>query len=209
MYCSKNYSKFTSYILNDILGYTPEDYIDQESIGDEKRPVDYVLLQNNKKYVAIELKGTSTPDITKRHKRENSAVEQACLYATEQEETVWAIASNYDEFRLFNPKSRNNYISFRFRELSDEITLKKFLLCFSKFSLIDEDLPQNLIKQSTIFEREFEDEFYQLYSETRLMLIKELEFSSEDINRHEAIRLAQLILNRYIFICFAEDLKTE
>lgn len=32
----KNYSKFTSYILNNILGYTPEDYIDQESIGDEK-----------------------------------------------------------------------------------------------------------------------------------------------------------------------------
>ena len=202
----KNYSKFTSYILNNILGYTPEDYIDQESIGDEKRPVDYVLLKNNKKYVAVELKGTSTPDITKRHKRENSAVEQACLYATEQEETEWAIDSNYDEFRLFNPKSRNNYISFRFRELTDDIALKKFLLCFSKFSLIDENLPKTLIKQSTIFEREFEDEFYQLFSETRLMLIKELEYSSEDIDRHEAIRLAQLILNSYIFICFAEDL---
>ena len=39
------------------------------------------------------------------------------------------------------------------------------------------------------------------------MLIKELEYSSEDIDRVEAIRLAQLILNRYIFICFAEDLK--
>ena len=202
----KNYSKFTTYILNDLLGYTPEDYIDQESIGDEKRPVDYVLLQNNKRYVAIELKGTSTPDITKRHNRENSAVEQACLYATEQEETKWAIASNYDEFRLFNPKSRNNYISFKFRELIDENTFKKFLLCFSKLSLIDEDIPQQLLKQSTIFEREFEDEFYQLFSETRLMLIKELE-SSEEIDHHEAIRLAQLILNRYIFICFAEDLK--
>ena len=202
----KNYSKFTSYILNDILGYTPEDYIDQESIGDEKRPVDYVLLQNDKKYVAVELKGTSTPDITKRHNRENSAVEQACLYATEQKETKWAIASNYDEFRLFNPKSRNDYISFNFRELKDEKVLKKFLLCFSKFSLIDEDIPQKLIEKSTIFEREFEDEFYQLFAETRLMLIKELENSSEDIDRHEAIRLAQLILNRYIFICFAEDL---
>lgn len=202
----KNYSKFTTYILNDLLGYTPEDYIDQESIGDEKRPVDYVLLQNNKRYVAIELKGTSTPDITKRHNRENSAVEQACLYATEQEETKWAIASNYDEFRLFNSKSRNNYISFKFRELIDEDTFKKFLLCFSKFSLIEEDIPQQLLKQSTIFEREFEDEFYQLFSETRLMLIKELE-SSEKIDHHKAIRLAQLILNRYIFICFAEDLK--
>ena len=202
----KNYSKFTSYILNDILGYTPEDYIDQESIGDEKRPVDYVLLQNDKKYVAVELKGTSTPDITKRHNRENSAVEQACLYATEQRETKWAIASNYDEFRLFNPKSRNDYISFNFRELEDEKVLKKFLLCFSKFSLIEEDIPQKLLKQSTILERELEDEFYQLFSETRLMLIKELENSSEDIDRHEAIRLAQLILNRYIFICFAEDL---
>ena len=39
------------------------------------------------------------------------------------------------------------------------------------------------------------------------MLIKELEFSAENIDRIEAIRLAQLILNRFIFLCFAEDLR--
>ena len=37
------------------------------------------------------------------------------------------------------------------------------------------------------------------------MLIKELENSSQDIDRLEAINLAQLILNRFIFLCFAED----
>ena len=39
------------------------------------------------------------------------------------------------------------------------------------------------------------------------MLIKELEYSTENIDRIEAIRLAQLILNRFIFLCFAEDLR--
>ena len=58
-----------------------------------------------------------------------------------------------------------------------------------------------------MIERELEDEFYKLFSETRLMLIKELEQSDENIDRIEAIRLAQLILNRFIFLCFAEDLR--
>jgi hypothetical protein len=38
------------------------------------------------------------------------------------------------------------------------------------------------------------------------MLIKELE-SNSSLNRLESIRISQLILNRYIFLCFAEDLK--
>ncbi|MEN6551811.1 MAG: N-6 DNA methylase, partial [Methanobacterium sp.] len=43
-----------------------------------------------------------------------------------------------------------------------------------------------------------------LFHETRLMLIKELE-EFNDLTREESVHYAQLILNRYMFIAFAED----
>ena len=203
----KNYANFLMIILDKLLGYKVEDINFESTIGDEGRPVEFTFKKGEKEYVVVELKGTKTEDLNKRYNRGQSAIEQVTNYASIKEETQWAFVSNYNEFRLFNPNYREKYISFKFKSLTDPEVLKKFLLIFSKFSLIDEDIPQTLLKETRIIERELEDEFYQLFSETRLMLIKELEYSSEDIDRIEAIRLAQLILNRYIFICFAEDLK--
>ena len=203
----KNYANFLMIILDKLLGYKVEDINFESTIGDEGRPVEFTFKKGEKEYVVVELKGTKTEDLNKRYNRGQSAIEQVTNYASIKEETQWAFVSNYNEFRLFNPNYREKYISFKFKSLTDPEVLKKFLLIFSKFSLIDEDIPQTLLKETRIIERELEDEFYQLFSETRLMLIKELEYSSEDIDRVEAIRLAQLILNRYIFICFAEDLK--
>ena len=202
-----NYSTFEFYILDKLLGYSPNDYDHEKSLGGESRPVEYVLMREDENYVVVELKGTKTKDLNKRYNREQSAIEQATNYASVLEETKWAVVSNYDEFRLFNPNYREKYISFKFKDLEDPEILKKFLLVFSKFSLIDKSIPEKLLEETITIERKLEDEFYLLYSETRLMLIKELEYSSETIDREEAIRLAQLILNRYIFLCFAEDLK--
>lgn len=202
-----NYIRFFRIILEDILGYKLEDIEHEENIGKEGRPVEFTLKKDDKEYVVVELKGTKTKDLNKRYNREQSAIEQATNYASIKEDTQWAFVSNYNEFRLFNPTYREKYISFKFKQLTDESILKKFLLIFSKFSLIDEDIPQTLLKETKIIERELEDEFYQLFSETRLMLIKELENSDTHIDRIEAIRLSQLILNRFIFLCFAEDLR--
>ena len=202
-----NYIRFFRIILEDILGYKLEDIEHEENIGKEGRPVEFTLKKDDKEYVVVELKGTKTKDLNKRYNREQSAIEQATNYASIKEDTQWAFVSNYNEFRLFNPTYREKYISFKFKQLTDESILKKFLLIFSKFSLIDKDIPQTLLNETKIIERELEDEFYQLFSETRLMLIKELENSDAHIDRIEAIRLSQLILNRFIFLCFAEDLR--
>lgn len=202
-----NYIRFFKIILENILGYEFTDIEYEENIGDEGRPVEFTLKKGNKDYVVVELKGTTCTDLNKRYNREQSPIEQVTNYASIKEETQWAFVSNYNEFRLFNPSYREKYISFKFKQLTDPDVLKRFLLIFSKFSLIDNDIPQTLLKETRIIERDLEDEFYKLFSETRLMLIKELEYSSEDIDRIEAIRLAQLILNRFIFLCFAEDLR--
>ena len=202
-----NYIRFFKIILENILGYEFTDIEYEENIGDEGRPVEFTLKKDNHDYVVVELKGTTCQDLNKRYNRQQSPIEQVTNYASIKEETQWTFVSNYNEFRLFNPSYREKYISFKFKQLTDPNVLKKFLLIFSKFSLIEQDIPQILLKQTKIIERDLEDEFYKLFSETRLMLIKELEYSSEDIDRFEAIRLSQLILNRFIFLCFAEDLR--
>lgn len=201
----ENYLNFRDIILTDILGYTREDIIYEHDVGNTGRPVEFTLIKDNQEFTVIELKGSTYVDLNKKRNGQ-SPIEQATNYASVKEETKWAIVSNYNEFRLFNPSYNEKYISFKFNQLTDEKTLKKFLLVFSKFSLIEQDIPRKLLRETRIIERELEEEFYQLYSETRLMLIKELEYSSEDIDRLEAIRLAQLILNRFIFLCFAEDI---
>ena len=203
----KNYNNFSRIILEDLLGYKFSDIKHEEDIGKEGgHRVEFVLEKDGKDYVIIELKGTTYKDLTKRKSGHQSPVEQATNYASAKGETEWATVSNYDEFRFFSPTARDNYISFKFRQLEDEEIFKKFLLVFSKFSLIDNDLPKKLLDETILLERELENEFYQLYSNTRSMIIKELEFSLEDIDRVEAIRLSQIILNRFIFLCFAEDL---
>ena len=59
--------------------------------------------------------------------------------------------------------------------------------------------------KTVVIERELENEFYKLYNETRLMLIKEFE-EINGLSRLESIHYAQMIMNRYMFICFAEDI---
>ena len=200
-----NYIKFFKIILENILGYEFTDIKYEENIGDEGRPVEFTLKKDNKDYVVVELKGTTCKDLNKRYNREQSPIEQVTNYASIKEDTQWAFVSNYNEFRLFNPSYREKYISFKFTQLTDPEVLKKFLLIFSKFSLIEKDIPQTLLKETRIIERDLEDEFYKLFSETRLMIIKELKFN-EGMDNIEAIRIAQLILNRFIFLCFTEDL---
>lgn len=200
----ENYFNFRDIILKDLLGYDRPDMIFEHDVGETGRPVEFTLIKEDSEFAIIELKGSTYKDLNKKRNGQ-SPIEQATNYASVKEETKWAIVSNYDEFRFFNPNSNGKYISFKFNQLTDEKVLKKFLLIFSRFSLIEMNLPRKLLKETRTIERKLESEFYQLYSETRLMLIKELEYSSEDIDRLEAIRLAQLILNRFIFLCFAED----
>ena len=108
-----NYPTFEEYILKQLWGYDIEEYLHEVNMG-EGRPVEFVLKKEDKLFVVIELKGTDTESLEKRYGEKQSAVEQACNYANVKSETKWAIVSNYDEFRLINPSSRENYISFHF-----------------------------------------------------------------------------------------------
>ncbi|GAA5818580.1 MAG: Eco57I restriction-modification methylase domain-containing protein [Methanobrevibacter sp. CfCl-M3] len=200
----KNYPWFQKIILEELLGYKLEvDFKFAYSL--DSRNVEFMIILDGEPYIPIELKGSDV-NLDSPYHGGLSPVEQASNYANKRESIKWFIVSNYYEFRLYNQKSQDKYIQFNLDDLRDENTLKDFLLCFSKQSILEEDIISKLYDSRGLFATDYnlENEFYKLYSQTRLMLIKELEYSN-DIGRDEAISYAQLIMNRYIFICFAED----
>ena len=203
---TKNYPFFYRVILMGIL-----DYDDDNILFDEKQDIgsgksEFVLQYDNKKFMIIELKGQNVDLDKKQSSRSDtkSPVEQAFGYAIHTGDVEWILVSNYNEFRLYNYHYKTKYISFNASDLLDKEIYSYFMLAFSKKSHIDSDHIKNIHEGTLLVDRKLAGEFYKLYNETRLMLIKELETNS-NCERLDAIHYAQLILNRYMFVCFAED----
>lgn len=205
---TKNYLYFYDVILKDLLGYNRDDVLFDEKGDEGAGRSEFVLKSDDKKFMVIEIKGQGI-DLDKRQSGRpdnKSPVEQAFGYAINTGDIDWIMVSNYDEFRLYNYYEKTKYISFNVEELLDKEMFAYFMLSFSRGSHIESDNIKRVSEDTLIVDRKLASEFYKLYNETRLMLIKELEAES-GLERLDAIHYAQLILNRYMFICFAEDTK--
>lgn len=200
------YDKFKDYILDKLLGYKTKD-ISHEYPLKNGRKVEYMLLKDNEAYIPIELKGCSIDlDKHKDKKTGLTPVEQCYNYAGKIDNCEWYIVSNYYEFRLYNKKSQKEYISFTLDDLKAEKYLKTFIYIFSKKTLIESnELDKQLNNTILPSDYNFENNFYKLFNETRQMLVKEISHSNPTIKKDKSIYLTQKFLNRYIFICFAED----
>lgn len=204
-----NHETFRALILERVLGYKFEDWINEGHPGNDSRKVEWMIKKNNQPYIVIELKGCKI-NLDQPQNNKFSPVEQAFNYASKHGTIKWVVVSNYSEIRLYDKGNQKKFIKFKFIDFFDENNqindkfLKSFLLIFSKFSLIENEIPSEMLEKSLSFKKEFEDEFYKLFYETKLMLIKEFNtFSS--LNKIDSIHKAQLILNRFIFACFVED----
>ena len=203
---TKNYLYFYDVILKDILGYKRENVLFDEGVDAGTGRSEFVLKSDDKKFMVIELKGQGI-DLDKRQsgRADNkSPVEQAFGYALNTGDIDWIMVSNYEEFRLYNYYEKTRFISFNIEELLNKEKFAYFMLSFSRESHIKSDYITKVREDTLVVDRKLASEFYKLYNETRLMLIKELESESQ-MERLDAIHYAQLILNRYMFICFAED----
>lgn len=202
-----NHPVFQNMILMGVLGYNLDDIEYEKKEGEGLGRPDFVLKDNNKEFMVIELKGQKVNlDKGQMGRADNKTpVKQAFDYAENTEGVEWVFVSNYDEFRLYNwHKRKQKYISFKASELLDKEIFSYFMLIFSKESHLKEGLIDKLFEKTLVVERELEKEFYKLYNETRLMLMRELEEFNNFV-RDGAIHYAQLILNRYMFVSFAED----
>jgi len=203
-------SEVSSYLyfydfLKEVLGYDREENIlfdEKEDTGRGKS--EFALKSDGKKFMIIELKDQNT-DLDKPQTRVNdkrTPVDQAFDYAQHTGDIDWIFVSNFVEFRLYNWHKKGRYISFNAQELVDKETFAYFMLTFSRNAYVEYGFPDKLMEKTLIVDKKFAAEFYKLYHETRLMLLLELEENSS-LKRQEALHYAQLILNRYMFVCFA------
>lgn len=205
---TRNYINFFDMILKDVLGYNRENIDYDSKVDDGSSRVEFALKSKDKnRFMVVELKGQKV-DLDKKQSRQGDTrtpVDQAFGYAIHMGEVEWMLVSNYDEFRIYNYHHKTKHISFKASDLKDDKKLKCFLLLLSKESHLEKDYIKRIQKESLGIERKLEKNFYKLYHETRLMILKELE-EKNGLDRLKAVHYAQLILNRYMFICFAENI---
>jgi hypothetical protein len=200
-----NYFKFGIIVLREILGYDIE-----ENLNFEEGNVEFSFLHPlTKRSVGIEVKGMSTKDLFSDQNRDKpehqTPIKQTWDYIGSRN-FDYGIATNYRNFVLIDKsKGYSKYHLFDFISIQgNQARLKEFIAIFSYDSLLGTGLIPKLYDESVIEEREFTKEFYKLYHETRLMLIKEFQHNDK-VSKGEAIHYAQLFLNRLIFVFFAED----
>ena len=209
---TKGYPAFLK-LLENILGYEEDKHIlfdDNVDIGKDR--VEFALKDENGKFMVIELKGQEYEDLDKPQNRANdkrTPVDQAFGYAQKSSKDSgiidWILVSNYKEFRLYNyGKRQGEYISFIATDLLNEEYFKYFMFALSKKSHIDLNAIDEVIKEDYIEKTKLANNFYKLFNETRLMIYKELK-ELHEMDKDDAVSYAQTILDRFIFICFADS----
>ncbi len=198
-----NYFRFGEIVLKDLLGY------DIRNMDFEEGNIEFSFKnKEGKSVLAIEAKGTKTKDLFAEQKGykevQKTPIDQLWNYIGKLN-LDYGIATNYKDFVLIDRlRGSNTFHFFDFEDiLGNEAKLKEFVAIFSKEQIIDNNFVERLEEESAIEERNFTKEFYKLFHETRLMLIKE--FKENGISKEETIHFAQLFLNRLMFAFFAED----
>ncbi len=200
-------------LMIDALGY-PRDNIKAEK-GEQRTRMDY-------SYTPPSGTGGVLFELKSRHKKlfedqgydtkgQETPVDQAITYITKNPNINYAVVTNFDEFILITRQDlRAQCYRFRFPPKKMELLdseIRKFIHFFSKDSIENGFI--EVAKDETILEEEkITNEFYTLFHQTRLMLIQSFQDklgTQSKIEYDDAIKFAQMYLNRLIFLFFAQD----
>ena len=159
--------------------------------------------------VVIELKDAST-DLDHEKFNGRTAVQQCWDYLVNLPDCPWGIVSNFVSFRLYHrDKTQRAFEHFELQNLRDAEEFARFYALFERNGLLANHVIKtpralDLIQRTESRQREVGDELYNYYSEQRLRLIREL-IAHHGRTQDQAIRAAQKILDRIVFIAFCED----
>ncbi len=197
-----NYPIFMSCILDRLLGYKVDD------IKYESDNVEFQFYDSQRRPLGcFEVKGTQTRDLfARQHHKEgehSTPIKQAWDYMGKID-LEYGICTNYRKFILITKKhGYSKYYKFDFESVrNNPKKLREFIGVFGKAN-IGSGFVERAHTKSINEDKALTDEFYDLYGKTRLMLIREFETSG--VKRGAAVAAAQTLLNRLIFIFFAQD----
>lgn len=139
-------------------------------------------------------------------------VDQAFLYANKFRGCRWVIVSNFVELRLYSVRhGQTAYEQLWLRELADPDRLLECMSLLSPAALIGQDPDSDgylhglLIDRPVERQRQITEDFYAGYADRRNRLIHHLVSNFPDEDPGALIEAAQTLLDRILFIAFAED----
>lgn len=157
----------------------------------------------------IELKGAIT-DLDRDRSNGRTAVQQCWDYINALPGCSWAIVSNFTTIRLYHrEKGTLSYEEFTLQELRDRSRFNEFYCLFERGGLLRSRFSQHpraleLLRKTADRQKEVGEDLYKSYHWQRLRLIEHL-MKQKDKSLDEAIRIAQKLLDRIIFVAFCED----
>ncbi len=161
--------------------------------------------EQEKIFAVFELKGAKNRDLDNALGREKSPVQQAWEYANEAAGTQWVLVSNYLEIRLYAVGyGRKHYERWDLSKLTEPLEYARLQLLLNAKQLLT-GASVEILKRSEQAEKEITQQLYADYKALRTHLLKNLTVDNPQIAFVDLIRFSQKILDRVLFIAFAED----
>ncbi len=212
-------AEFLEKVFGDALGYksvaeSPESYYREKQFAVPAAGTADGALgkfssgQEHKPLAIIELKDIDADlDYDKFNGR--TPVQQLWDYLNQLPECPWGILSNYATVRLYHRAApQRAYEEFTVQEFRDKNRFRQFYYLFEREGLLGNRLRPSraleLLKRTQERQKEVGPELYKEYSNQRSALIEHL-VTEQKQSQDEAIRIAQKILDRIIFVAFCED----
>ena len=191
---------FLTALFVNCLGYTinPNPFFnlttEYKNIADNRK-ADGAIIKDEKPIGVIELKGTDTVDLKKVEK-------QGFEYRYAHPTCKYVITSNFRELRLYvdTSESYEEFTLFNMEYADFEI----LYLLLSKNNIYD-DKPLKIKNDSKLIEEDISDKLYKDYHRFKMNLFNSMVKNNPAINKVELLKKSQKLLDRILFIFFAED----
>ncbi|MGI6047439.1 MAG: Eco57I restriction-modification methylase domain-containing protein, partial [Petrimonas sp.] len=183
-----------------VLGYrlNPQENFnlttEYKNVKDSKK-ADGAILINEQVKAVIELKGTDTTDL-------NKVEDQAFGYKNNQPDCTYVIISNFEKLRFYIDNAIE-YIEFNLFTLTEN-DFALLWLCLA-YENIATDLPKKIKTASVSREDEITQKLYKDYSQFKQELFRNIVKLNPNYNELELFKKSQKLLDRFLFIFFAED----
>ena len=197
----ENYQEgFLREIFVDVLGYTINPNTNYNLTTEYKnetdsKKADGAILKNGNAIGVIELKSTKTLDLA-------SIEKQAFGYKNHQTNCRYIITSNFEKLRFYIDDA-TDYEEFNLFTLNEE-RFKIFYLCLNHENILS-DISLKIKEDAKLHEVEISKKLYKDYYSFKLNIFHSLTKNNPTYDKLILLKQAQKLLDRMLFIFFAED----
>ena len=191
---------FLRALFVDVLGYTLKPAVgfnlvrELKNVNDAKK-ADGAIVDNENVLAVIELKGTDTINL-------QQIETQAFNYKNNQANCKYVVTSNFQKLRFYIDNAIDS-IEWNLFQL-DATQFALLYLCLHKDNIFI-DLPATIKTESVTVEDNITKQLYKEYSQFRKSLFNNIVAQNADINKLLLFKKTQKLLDRFLFLFFAED----